>query len=113
MQVLSEFKKHYRDAKGEITGKAVSRARMVKNAIDIPGMLSDNTPAKGPAHPIAGAYVRMHDKKPMQFHTDGSLRHVLPLTKPGKALRKQLKRQRQAKRAASSTTTADPRSTTT
>lgn len=119
MGLVNKFSENYKRVKAELTGKGKSFARLVKAARDIPGMLQERPKGQKKYHPrtpyttmknlhrvpvargIAGAFVRMLDKKPMQFFTDGSLRHVLPGMKPGKALRKALKRLRQRQRAES------------
>jgi hypothetical protein len=118
MGVVKQFRDHYKRAKAEGQGLGKSFARLVKAARDIPGMLQERPLGRKyrPRTPytslknrhrvpvatgILGAFVRMLDKSPMQFFTDGSLRHVLPAMKPGKALRKALKRQRQRQRAES------------
>lgn len=119
ISVVQTFRKHFQRAKAEGRGEGKSFARLIKAARDIPGMLQERPKGQQKYFPrtpytsmknahrvpvakgIAGAYVRMLDKKPMQFFTDGSLRHVLPGMKPGKALRKALKRLRQRQRTES------------
>lgn len=102
LKALREFKKNYRAVKAENEGKAVSVARLIKNLRDIIELAGHQVKRKKgdpprPARPIPGAYVRMLDGRPMQFFTDGSLRHVAG-RKPGKAKRKALKRLRMRKR---------------
>jgi hypothetical protein len=65
----------------------------------LPGL--DISTGKGPrvARPIAGAYVRMFDGDPMQYFTDGSLRHALG--KPDKVQRRLRIKARRAKLRAS------------
>jgi len=123
MGVISQFKQHYRRVKADEEGVARSFARLIKAARDIPGMLQERpkVPKYRPRTPytsiknrhrvpvavgIAGAFVRMLDKKPMVFFTDGSLRHVMPAVKPGKSLRKALKRLRMRSRATTARTTS-------
>lgn len=74
--MLRQLRENYNKAKAELVGKAVSRARLVFNGHHVPGL--DVVTGKGPrvARPIAGAFVRMMDGDPMQYHTDGSLRHA-------------------------------------
>ncbi len=84
--MLRELADNYRKAKAEIAGQAVSKARLVFNGLHVPGL--DIVKGKGPrvARPIAGAFVRMMDGDPMQYFTDGSLRHALG--KPNKKQRR-------------------------
>lgn len=104
MNVFSEFKRNYVKAKGEITGEAKSVGRLVlglRYIRQLAGQLTGGVTGKKfkPPKPIAGAYVRMLDGRPMQYWTDGSLRHVGG-PKLGKAGRKTLKRRKQAARRA-------------
>jgi hypothetical protein len=119
MGVVKQFKEHYKRAKAEGQGVGKSFARLIKAARDIPGMLQERPKGQKKYRPrtpyttlknqhrvpvaqgIAGAFVRMLDKRPYQFFTDGSLRHVLPGERLGKALGKALKRQRQRQRTES------------
>jgi hypothetical protein len=80
MSIVDVFGEKYRQAKARLQGKAISVARRVKTAKET--IKSSLRP--GPPRPVAGAYVRMLDGRPMQFYTDGSLRHALG-AKPGKA----------------------------
>jgi hypothetical protein len=84
--MLRELRDNYRKAKAQIDGKAMSAARLVYNGLHVPGL--DIVTGKGPrvARPIAGAFVRMMDGDPMQYFTDGSLRHALG--KPDKKQRR-------------------------
>lgn len=119
MGVVKQFKENLKRTRAEMAGVGKSFARLVKAARDIPGMLQERPKGQKKYRPstpyttfknqhrvpvargIVGAFVRMLDKKPMQFFTDGSLRHVLPGQRLGKALSKALKRQRHRQRAES------------
>lgn len=87
-EVLDTFKQRLRETRAELQGKALSRARMLKPLSEIrPGARKEGRPEPTDVH------VRMLDGKPMTFHSDGSLRHFFG-SKPGKAARKALKKQR-------------------
>lgn len=94
--VLDKLKQNYREAKGAITGQAVSRARLIKQLTQIvdPNKVAEAHASTPVAQPT-GITVRMLDGAPMMFHTDGSLRHSFG--KPSKAARKKLKRARRDK----------------
>lgn len=75
-----------REAKAELDGKALSRARRIKPLSEIQALR--------PGKPVPTAILmRMKDGDPMRYFSDGSLRHATGF-KPGKAARKALKRQR-------------------
>lgn len=94
------LRKHYKEERAKQDGVAVSQARMVKQAKDIPEVRKQLAAVEGPggSQPIPGAGLRMLDGKPMQFFTDGSLRHALG-KRVGKAARKAMKRARRDERA--------------
>lgn len=85
---------NYREAKAGLTGKAISRARMIKALRDIDESLlrKPGTPgAPKPTHIV----LRMMDGKPMVYFTDGSLRHILgraPARKAAKKARREARR---------------------
>jgi hypothetical protein len=90
MSIINEFKKHHAASKADLEGKARSKARIVKQLRDI-----DSSQIEvGPAKPT-GVVVRMLDGAPMRFHSDGSLRHAMGF-KPGKKVRKAMKKARRA-----------------
>lgn len=103
-RIAATLKQKYREEKAKLQGVGISRARMVKNAVDIPeiqGYLKVGHETT-PAQPIPGANVRMFDKQPMTFFTDGSLRSSYG-PKPdmsGRQLRKLRKKVRRARKAA-------------
>ncbi len=72
-RIAATLKQKYREEKANLQGVGLSKARMVKNAKDIPEI--SGYLAKGPAKPIDGANVRMMNQQPMTFFTDGSLRN--------------------------------------
>lgn len=101
-EAVDTFKEKLAEVKAELKGEARSRARMVKQAKDVPELAERLNGAKGVAYvgaprPIAGATIRMVDGKRMTFFNDGSLRHAHGV-KPGKAARKALKRMRRRER---------------
>lgn len=73
-RIAATLKQKYREEKAGLQGVGLSKARMVKNAVDIPEIRGYLTKG-GPAKPIEGANVRMMNKQPMTFFTDGSLRN--------------------------------------
>lgn len=95
--MLRDLKRNYDAEKARLEGKAVSQARVIKQAKDIPGMLPDE-PRSGAAEGIAGALVRMRDGATMQFHTDGSLRHAFGRRLAKDAKRRARKERRRAQR---------------
>lgn len=92
MGVLGNFKRNFEIEKARLSGTARSRARMIKQAKDVPGLADRLVPGGGISRPTGDA-VRMLDGKPMVFFTDGSLRHLVG-KKTTKAARKALKRAR-------------------
>jgi hypothetical protein len=94
MGIAAELKKNFREEKARLEGKAISRARMIRQAKDIPGLAEKLTPGEGVPR-STGTGVRMMDGKTMVFYTDGSVRHVLG-KRLIKAERKALKRARRA-----------------
>lgn len=73
-RLASTLKQKYREEKAHLKGEGISKARMIKNAKDIPDIADQVKDRTGPARPIDGANVRMMDRTPMTFFTDGSLR---------------------------------------
>jgi hypothetical protein len=93
MSVLDKLKHNYKVAKAELTGQAISRARLIKQLNQIVDPLKvAATHAATPVPQPTGVGIRMLDGAPMMFYTDGSLRHQYG--KPSKAARKKLKRGR-------------------
>lgn len=84
--MLRELRDNYRIAKAEIAGQALSRARLVFNGHHVPGLNMITGTGPRVAKPIAGSFIRMMDGDPMQYYTDGSLRHALG--KPDKVQRR-------------------------
>jgi len=89
-KVIGELEKNYKLAKGELEGKAVSRAVRIKPLAEIAKITNTGKPT------ATTARIRMPDGTPMTYWTDGSLRHSTGF-KPGKAARKALKRARRSK----------------
>lgn len=94
--MIRELKENYKKAKAEFKGEARSQARLVYNGTEIPELAGKLNIGQGRAHAIPAAFVRMKDGDPMQFYSDGSLRHALG-KKPGKAARKEAKRLKRAR----------------
>lgn len=100
-RIAATLKQKYREEKAELQGVALSRARMIKNAKDIPEIAAAIKDHVGPPQPIKGANIRMAGDKPMTFFTDGSLRSSFG-PKPevsGRQFRKRVKMLRRARRA--------------
>lgn len=93
--VIDTFRRQLVKARAEVKGEAVSVARKIKNASDIPEVAEKMTPGGGSPPQSTGIGIRMLDGKPMVWATDGSLRHALG-RKTTKAARKALKRARRA-----------------
>ena len=96
--LLPALKNNYVRAKAELKGEALSHARRILPAQDIPSVANKLAGTNGHHQPgapqaIRTTGVRMLDGKPMVFFTDGSLRHALG-RKTTKAARKALKRAR-------------------
>lgn len=89
MKLLTELRKNYKEAKANLSGQAVSRARRIKPLAEIVGA-NFAAVKDGPVRPTS-AQVRMIDGEPMRYFTDGSLRHATGY-KPGKAARKARKK---------------------
>jgi hypothetical protein len=83
--MLRMFRQHFREAKAELQGVAISKARLLPSQAPV----ADHT---GPPAPT-NVGVRMRDGAPMRYFTDGSIRHATGF-KPGKAARKAAKRRR-------------------
>lgn len=98
-EAMHVFRRHLKEVQAEQKGEARSRARMIKQAHDIPELRKAlDAHADGAARPIQGAGVRMLDGTPMQFFSDGSLRHPFG-RKVTKAARKKIKRMRHERQA--------------
>lgn len=91
--ILDKLKENYQAAKAELKGEARSHARIIKNAVNVPGLATELR--KGPPARIPGAFVRMKDGVPMQFCTDGSIRHAFGKN-VSKAAKKRAKKARRA-----------------
>jgi hypothetical protein len=99
-RIISTLKQKYQEEKAALQGVALSRARMVKQAQDIPEISQALKP--GVPKPIKGAHINMAGNKPMTFFTDGSIRSAFG-PKPdisGRQFRKQVKALRRARKAA-------------
>jgi hypothetical protein len=72
-RIASTLTQKYHEEKARLKGEGISKARMVKQAKYIPEIATALT-VNGPAKPIPGANVKMHDGDPLTFFTDGSLR---------------------------------------
>ena len=94
MGIAAELKRNFLEEKARLEGKGISRARMIKQAKDIPGIADKLTPWEGAPRSL-GQGVRMQDEKTMVFYSDGSIRHVLG-KRLIKAERKALKKARRA-----------------
>lgn len=98
-RIAATLKQKYREEKAHLKGEGISQARMIKNAKDIPQISTELQTVAGPAKPISGANVRMHNGQPMTFFSDGSLRNGYG-AKPAitgrqfRKLRKQVRRDR-------------------
>lgn len=76
------FKEHHAESKAELEGKARSKARLLLPARFIPELRKflgtiNGQKHRGPARPILGAGIKMHDGRIMIYHSDGSLRSAL------------------------------------
>jgi|SRR6185436_2572307 len=118
MSVLDTLKHKYREAKAQLEGKAISKARLIKTltAIDFSQLLSRRAPRRvgdrrltfkermqwlydhRPRPTSVG--LRLMDGRPVVFFSDGSLRHAYGRA-VAKAARKKLKRERRRRMARS------------
>lgn len=96
--MIKEFQKHLREAKAELKGEAVSRARLVKNYTDIEGHETREESERHAAARPTKIAVRMLDKSVKVFFNDGSLRNVS--VKGGKHARRLARRAAHAARMA-------------
>jgi hypothetical protein len=82
-KVAATFKENLKQVRAEQRGEGISKARLILQARDVPGIGAqmDNPVANrirvGGPRPIANGYVLSLDKEAYQFHTDGSLRRVV------------------------------------
>jgi hypothetical protein len=102
-KIAGMLAENVRREKAHLEGRGFSEARMIKAAKDIPEVAKKLNGANGVTRigapqPLK-AGVRMLDGKPMQFFSDGSLRHAAG-KRVTKAARKQLKRARRAQKSA-------------
>lgn len=74
-RIAATLKQTYREEKAALQKVGLSRARLLKNATDIPEFAASLEHGNRPARPIPGANVRMASGQPMTFFTDGSLRN--------------------------------------
>jgi hypothetical protein len=107
--LLDNFKRAYRETKAELKGEAVSRGRRIKPLKEIdPDYFEKHTrsvtgadgkdvtitsygrPKVLPARPTK-LVVRMLDKEPMVFFTDGSLRHAIRHVRSTRQVRRRVK----------------------
>ena len=93
----TELKNNYKEEKVKLEGKALSKARLIKEWKDVPALAAACLKVEGPPQPIEGAVVRTSDGKPMQYFSDGSLRHAFG-RRLMKAERRALKRAKRVKR---------------
>ena len=89
--VLSTLKRHFKEAKAELRGLAISRGRRVKPLSEINSGERDKLAGCGENRPAPTTVgVRMLDGKPMTFYNDGSIRHAFG--KPGRKAAKKARR---------------------
>lgn len=91
--MIGTLRRKYQEAKAELTGQAISKARLIKRLVDIDqGRLKD-----GPAQPT-GVVLKMLDGQPMMYYSDGSLRRVLGKKRPHGVSARQMRRAVKARR---------------
>jgi hypothetical protein len=71
------FSQNLKEVRAEQRGEGISKARLILQAREIPGIAKDLVHRTTPPRPIANGYVLSMDREAYQFHTDGSLRRVV------------------------------------